>query len=268
MNYKNEISNLKNENEKLWKEINQIKLNNINQYDSYNPINQFQGNAQNNNIYNNINNNNINNNMYKTQIYRNLNNNNVNQNYSQSNINPNNYNNYQNQSNPPGGMRNPNLLNYNFEILEKNPEVFIKLIDDVNQKVKFECTIINNGNKTYPGNENTKLVFFKNNLTNIGEIDLGGLQPYQKEKLNLDFSGEVFFGPINFIVMGLKIDGEFIDKPIRFKVVNKLVIIEWFRRDYKIKKEDYSDEALLNILKKYDYDLENASASLKQYRNN
>ena len=268
MNYKNEISNLKNENGKLWKEINQIKLNNINQYDSYNPINQFQGNAQNNNIYNNINNNNINNNMYKTQIYRNLNNNNVNQNYSQSNINPNNYNNYQNQSNPPGGMRNPNLLNYNFEILEKNPEVFIKLIDDVNQKVKFECTIINNGNKTYPGNENTKLVFFKNNLTNIGEIDLGGLQPYQKEKLNLDFSGEVFFGPINFIVMGLKIDGEFIDKPIRFKVVNKLVIIEWFRRDYKIKKEDYSDEALLNILKKYDYDLENASASLKQYRNN
>ena len=97
---------------------------------------------------------------------------------------------------------------------------------------------------------------------------MGGLQPYQKEKLNLDFSGEVFFGPINFIVMGLKIDGEFIDKPIRFKVVNKLVIIEWFRRDYKIKKEDYSDEALLNILKKYDYDLENASASLKQYRNN
>ena len=49
MNYKTEITNLKNENEKLWKEINQIKLNN-----NYDSKLKLKSNLNNRNIENRI----------------------------------------------------------------------------------------------------------------------------------------------------------------------------------------------------------------------
>ena len=288
------ISNLKNENEKLWEEINQMKLNNNkepkpnlqNNLYNINNVNQIDLEQNNQNLYqqsnnakpnrknyqknlindNNINNNNINN----TQIYGNINND-ENQYLSKSNIIPNNYNiiGYEDeidyQNNPYRGMRNSkskdNIFS-TFEILENNPETFTKIINNEDERVNFEFTIMNKSNKTFPGNGKSKLLFYKNNITFIKEINLSELKPGQKAKIKINFDKEKFYGKINLINMGLKIEGKLIDKPIVFNVINKLSTVEEFRSVFNLGKEDFDDERLFDVLKKNNYINEEAFCSL------
>ena len=254
--------------------VNQIALEQNNQevYQQYNHSNPYkQNNKKNVLINNNINNNTI----YNTQIYENINNNDENQYLSKSNIIQNNYNNINNdigygeeinyQNNPYGGMRNSksndNIIS-TFEILENNPETFTKIINNENDKVYLEFTIINKSNKAFPGNGKSKLVFYKNNISLIKEINLRALNPGQKEKIKINFNEEKFYGKFNIIMMGLKIEGKLIDKPIAFKVIDKILTIEDFRIEYNLSEDDFSDERLLDILKKYDYKSEDAFDSM------
>ena len=249
--------------------MNQINLEqnnqNINQQSNNAKLNRqnYQKNLINDN---NINNNNINN----TQIYGNINND-ENQYLSKSNIIPNNYNifGYEDeidyQNNPYRGMRNSkskDKIFSSFEILENNPETFTKIINNEGDRVNFEFTIMNKSNKTFPGNGKSKLLFYKNNITFIKEINLSELKPGQKAKIKINFDKEKFYGKINLINMGLKIEGKLIDKPIVFNVINKLSTVEEFRSVFNLGKEDFDDETLFDVLKKNNYINEEAFCSL------
>ena len=91
------------------------------------------------------------------------------------------------------------------------------------------------------------------------------INPGQKEKIKINFNEEKFYGKFNIIMMGLKVEGKLINKPIAFKVINKCLTIEEFRIEYNLSEDDYSDERLLDILKKYDYKSIDAFVSLFNY---
>ena len=267
--------NYKDENEKLRKEIDQIKSNNnkepklnnenrINIDNSQGQINenmnlqninqnqQYQQNDNNDNInedninnYNDINNNDINNDMNNN----NFNNfNNINNYYSSlpfSSKKNNNVNQRNPQMNP---YEKPKEIVYSFKILERNPEIYTKIISSENEIVNLEFTIINKSTNSFPGN--TKLVFFKNNITNIKEYYLRSLKPGQKEKININFPENLFFGRLNYIKVDLEVEGKALRNPITFTVINKSLAINEFRKEYNLKVDNYySDENIINALK-------------------
>ena len=267
--------NYKDENEKLRKEIDQIKSNNnkepklnnensINIDNSQGQINenmnlqninqnqQYQQNDNNDNInedninnYNDINNNDINNDMNNN----NFNNfNNINNDYSSlpfSSKKNNNVNQRNPQMNP---YEKPKEIVYSFKILERNPEIYTKIISSENEIVNLEFTIINKSTNSFPGN--TKLVFFKNNITNIKEYYLRSLKPGQKEKININFPENLFFGRLNYIIVDLEVEGKPLRNPTTFTVINKSLAINEFRKEYNLKVDNYySDENIINALK-------------------
>ena len=196
-------------------------------------INQNQQYQQNDNN-DDINKDNINN-------YNDINNNNM------SNNNINNLNNINNNNifNPYGKLKE---IVYSFKILERNLETYTKIISSENEIVNLEFTIINNSTNSFPGN--TKLVFFKNNISNIKEYYLRSLQPGQKEKININFPENLFFGRINYITVDLEVEGKALRNPTSFTVINKLLAINEFRKEYNLKVDNYySDENILNALK-------------------
>ena len=254
--------NYKDENEKLRKEINQIKSNNNKE-----PKLNLQ-----NNLYNKNNENRINIDNSQSQINENMNFQNINQNqqYQQNDnnddINKDNINNYNdinnnnmsnNNINNLNNINNNNIFNpygkpkeivYSFKILERNLETYTKIISSENEIVNLEFTIINNSTNSFPGN--TKLVFFKNNISNIKEYYLRSLQPGQKEKININFPENLFFGRINYITVDLEVEGKALRNPTSFTVINKLLAINEFRKEYNLKVDNYySDENILNALK-------------------
>ena len=196
-------------------------------------INQNQQYQQNDNN-DDINKDNINN-------YNDINNNNM------SNNNINNLNNINNNNifNPYGKLKE---IVYSFKILERNLETYTKIISSENEIVNLEFTIINNSTNSFPGN--TKLVFFKNNISNIKEYYLRSLQPGQKEKININFPENLFFGRINYITVDLEVEGKALRNPTSFTVINKLLAINEFRKEYNLKVYNYySDENIINALK-------------------
>ena len=159
MNYKTEISNLKNENEKLWKEINQIKLNN-----DYDSKSKLKSNLNNRNIENRIETNNSKSQEEKEEDEEDeIDDNNKITNYKNKSLSKNyilpkkdkketEYNGeVEYQDNPKG---------YRFKIFEKNPETFTKIINSENEIVNLEFTIINKSKKHFPGYGSTKIRFF------------------------------------------------------------------------------------------------------------
>ena len=153
--------NLKNENEKLWKEINQIKLNN-----DYDSKSKLKSNLDNRNIENRIETDNSKSQEEKEEDEEDeIDDNNKITNYKNKPLSKYRYNilpkknkketeykgEVEYQDNPKG---------YRFEILEKNPETFTKIIDSENEIVNLEFTIINKSKKHFPGYGSTKIRFF------------------------------------------------------------------------------------------------------------
>ena len=64
--------------------------------------------------------------------------------------------------------------------------------------------------------------------------------------------------------MGIKIEGNFINKPLLFRILNKSYAIRELRMYYKVSKEYYSDKELLDILKENDYNADDAYNSMNQ----
>ena len=159
------------------------------------------------------------------------------------------------QDNPKG---------YRFEILEKNPETFTKIIDSENEIVNLEFTIINKSKKHFPGYGSTKILFYKNGIVNIKEISLSQIKPGQKKKINVSFPENLFYGKLNLLQMGIKIEGNFINKPLLFRILNKSYAIRELRTYYEISEKDYSDKELLDILKENDYNADDAYNSMNQ----
>ena len=64
--------------------------------------------------------------------------------------------------------------------------------------------------------------------------------------------------------MGIKIEGNFINKPLLFRILNKSYAIRELRMYYKVSEEYYSDKELLDILKENDYNADDAYNSMNQ----
>ena len=62
--------------------------------------------------------------------------------------------------------------------------------------------------------------------------------------------------------MGIKIEGNFINKLLLFRILNKSYAIRELRMYYKVSEEYYSDKELLDILKENDYNADDAYNSL------
>jgi len=326
--------NYKDENEKLWEEINKIKsdnnneqnlnlqnnLNNENNDNNDNRINidnsqnqideninfqningnqKYQQNDYNDyddyidedniNNYNDLYNNNINNNNYRNNnnkknnkinnsnkiddnskyfsfLYDSRKKNSLNQKKPRTNIiqkknnsNPMNYISQMNNS-------KPREIDYSFQILETNDETYTKIIYSENEIVNLEFTIINKSAYSFPGN--TKLIFFKNNITNIKEYYLRSLKPGQNEKVKINFPENLFFGSLNKIKMGLEVGGKILQNSIDFTVINKSLAIKEFRQQYNSNVVNYSDEDIFNSLKIYDCNLKYAYDDLISKMNN
>ena len=328
--------NYKDENEKLWEEINKIKSDNNNEqnlnlqnnlnnennenndnndnrinidnsqnqideninFQNINGNQQYQQNDYNDyddyidedniNNYNDLYNNNINNNNYRNNNKKNnkINNSNkiddnskyfsflydsrkknslnqkkprTNNIQKKNNSNPMNYISQMNNS-------KPKEIDYSFQILETNDETYTKIIYSENEMVNLEFTIINKSAYSFPGN--TKLVFFKNNITNIKEYYLRSLKPGQNEKVKINFPENLFFGSLNKIIMGLEVGGKILQNPIAFTVINKSLAIKEFRQQYNSNVVNYSDEDIFNSLKIYDCNLKYAYDDLISKMNN
>ena len=256
-----EISFLKKENVQLWEIINpnhfKKKKKRKNIILDFQPNNQKSYNLQKNYVINN--NSNINNNnIYNTQIIGNMKNSEKqNQNLSKSNITPNDCNNI---------IEDEDEIDeeiYSYEVLEKNPDNFTRIYDG-KEVVGFEFTIMNTSNNTFPGDGKSKLIFYKNNINCIREMDLRAMKPGDKEKITIEFPRERFFGKYNRIFVGLKIEEEIYGEALVLTVISKYDMIQEFRYEYELKKEDYDDEALFNRLIKYNFKFEDSFASLFQ----
>ena len=160
----------------------------------------------------------------------------------------------------------PKEIDYSFKILETNDETYTKIIYSENEMVNLEFTIINKSAYSFPGN--TKLVFFKNNITNIKEYYLRSLKPGQNEKVKINFPENLFFGSLNKIKMGLEVGGKILQNSIDFTVINKSLAIKEFRQQYNSNVVNYSDEDIFNSLKIYDCNLKYTYDDLISKMNN
>ena len=64
--------------------------------------------------------------------------------------------------------------------------------------------------------------------------------------------------------MGIKIEGNFINKPLLFRILNESYAIRELRTYYEISEKDYSDKELLDILKENDYNADDAYNFMNQ----
>jgi hypothetical protein len=158
-------------------------------------------------------------------------------------------------------------IEYKYELLEKNDETFKKnVFEEEKDDVKFEFTIVNKGNADFPANGKTKLIIDKNNSQiKLNDIDIEPVQGI-KQGNNAKIIINIPKNNINYgekkITLILNIDGKNIGNPIILYVICKSKKVKEFREEFNLSEEEYSDEKILGVLQKNDFDMTKAFTSL------
>ena len=202
-------------------------------------------------------------------------------------INPNNFNNNMNNNNNNNDNKflNLNSINnrnndddfqimkfgdddpYSFECINK--ENLIAIIQEETEDLEMEIIVKNNGKSKWPENK-AKLVFNEQKNLVGQDIVLDPQNPGSEEKYKIYFKdlksypASDYQAGLFFEVDGKKY-GEDID--IKIKITEKKgeehkQIIEEFREEFSLSKDEYSDEKILEVLKKNNFDKGEAFSSL------
>ena len=155
---------------------------------------------------------------------------------------------------------------YSFECI--NRQNLVTEIMDGDSEAKISVTLKNVGKKTWP-KEHCNLVFDYN--SNFAQNDIQ-LSP---QKCNEIKNYEVCFNNLDQYPAGeyksvlyFEINGERIGEPIEIKLIIKEFNNDYseklnlFRNDFSLSKNDYSDERLLEALKKHNFNFEDSFSSL------
>ena len=231
MNYKTEISNLKIENKKLWEEINQKQIKepkNNKQKLFQTSIAHVKGN-----------------NFGKTKSEEII----ISKKLLEENLDD----------------FKPKEINYKFEILEKNPEIFNHTFNNKNENVKFEFTIVNKSTKAFPGNGKTRLITDKvNSNIYLKDIILNEIKPGEKEKIIVYVNLYTIDTRKNKINLVLVIDGKIIGNPITLTLFD-ISLIRDFRQEFNLDNQIIDDVKLLSLLQKHNFNYINTFAALFSY---
>ena len=182
------------------------------------------------------------------------------------------------------GIFNINFFNYNhlnqysFECLNKNN--LSNYLYEGTKECIMQLVLRNNGNNTWPKN-NTKLICDESSDFRTDEVILKpqnpneqytyeiifkGLSGYPtgeyKSKLIFSVNGQLYFQ--NELIILFVIKKKIENKEINAEVIKYKNKIDDFRDMYNLGKKDYSDKALLKVLKLNNFDSVAAFASLFQ----
>ena len=262
--FKNNMNNFKNINE-INNNLNN-KNNNINAFDNeafnnngfkiHNNNNNFRHNFDNliNNIDNDVNNNN--NNKFNDIKEDNMSNNGDEFNLINNNINDINM----------DDDKDNDKKTYSFECVNKN-NLYREIFEGENE-IKLNLMLKNNKDIVWPVN-NTRLVFdFNSNFVQNDII----LQPqkYNETKnyeMIINDLGEYPPGDYN-IYLRFEVNGEQFGDRIEINLVIKekqnddLIKVNEFRRNFNLAEKDYPNDKILSLLKKYNFDYDNAFVEL------
>ena len=157
---------------------------------------------------------------------------------------------------------NEDILNvYSYECINDNKPLE-KTIYEGNEQAKIEIVLKNNGEEPWPLNK-TKLIYDKESLLKEKDILLEPqkLGEEKKYEIILNNLGKLQLGEYKCILsfgVGLKTFGE----KIILKLNVKEKAIENLRTEYGLLEKDFSDEKLLKVLKRNNFNFEKAFEEL------
>ena len=139
---------------------------------------------------------------------------------------------------------------------------------DGDSETKISVILKNVGKKTWP-KEHCNLVFDYNSNFALNDIQLS------PQKCNEIKNYEIFYNNLDQYpageyksILSFEINGERIGEPIEIKIIIKeinnddLEKLNLFRNNFSLSKSDYSDERLLEALKKHNFNFEDSFSSL------
>ena len=163
-------------------------------------------------------------------------------------------------------MRNPEkqIKDYKYEIIDKDQDktFYIENID-INNCMKYELIVKNNGQFDFPENKRTKFIINTNLKKEIfQEIFIDELKVGCTKKIKIIIpKNNIKLGEMKFKIV-LNIDGNNYGNPINLTLMFKSKKVEEFRKIFNLEENEYDEDKLLIALQRHKFIMENAFASL------
>ena len=176
------------------------------------------------------------------------------------------------EMNPPKQEKimNINELNenqkeeYDYELSSSNlNELNKEAIEGIDKEVIFKIKLLNNSEFKWPGEGKTKLIIDKNSEIKHDEIQLNNVPPKGGQifeiKLNIDKLKE----GNKKCIFNFNVEGKNYGKSLILNInIKEDERVKQLRKEYELSKDEYSNERLLEALKKEEWDLQKAFVSL------
>ena len=156
---------------------------------------------------------------------------------------------------------NEEILNvYSYELIN-NTKLLEKIIYEGIDEAKIEIILKNNGEEPWPLNK-TKLIFDKESYFKEKDISLQPQKPGEEKKYEIILKnlGKLKVGEYKCILsfgVGLK-SLKYFGEKIILRINVKDQVIGIFRNEFGLQEKDYSDEKILELLKKNNFDFNKA----------
>ena len=152
------------------------------------------------------------------------------------------------------------IIEYDYKLMNENINELIKETS-INEDVTIELFIKNNFDAIWPPDGRAKLIFDDKSDFKFTTILLKNLKKDEFQYIKFDCPIKDANPGNKTIILHFNVDGKNYGEPIILKININENIVDKFRTEYNLSKEDYSDEMILNCLKRNKNDFNSTFSS-------